>query len=261
MKTITVRAEFSGLKEFTKSLPQTFDSLGLVIHNSRNVIKKINTREGTFVVKNFKGMYFFNRLAYSLFRKSKAARSYMYSQILNEKGIITPPHVAWIDCYELGLLTSSYFVSVYYPYKTLNEIIQYYSIYDSSYKASLFHSLAAFVHKLHDLGIYHEDLSLGNILVIRALNEYQFALVDLNRIKFGPVDFRNGLRNFTTLRMSPEDLNALITEYARLSGQPPGPAKEIFWKYEKRKSFLRRVRRKIRRYTITQVEKILGQSH
>jgi serine/threonine protein kinase len=261
MKTITVREEFSALKEFTSNLPRTFDSQGFVIHNSRNVIKRIDTPQGDFVVKNFKGMYLFNRLAYSLFRKSKAARSYLYSGILNAKGIITPPHVAWIDCYKLGLLTRSYFVSIYYPYKTLQDAIQYYEIYDPSYKRLLFKNLASFIKTLHDLNIFHEDLSMGNILVIRTTKGYQFALVDLNRIKFHKVAYDNALRNFTTLRMAPDDLNSLIAEYAILCGQPAMKSQEVFWKYERRKSFLRRFRRRIRSFTLKPLEKLLDQPH
>jgi hypothetical protein len=261
MKTITVREEFLKLKEFTSGLPQTFDRLGQVIHNSRNVIKKISTAEGTFVVKHFKGMYFFNRLAYSLFRKSKAARSYLYSQILNEKGIFTPPHVGWVDCYALGLLTRSYFVSLFDPHRTLAETIQYYDIYEPDRKESLYQDLAAFVFRLHHLGIYHEDLSIGNILVIRTVKGYDFTLVDLNRIKFHPVDFKMGLRNFTTLRMHPADLNQLIAEYARLSGQRPEPSIDTFWEYEKRKSYLRRLRRRIRNYTVKPLERLMQQAH
>ena len=261
MKTVTLRREFSELKEFTSNLPKTFDGQGSIIHNGRNIIKKISTEQGVFVVKNFKGMYLFNRLAYSLFRQSKAARSYIYSRILNEKGISTPPHVAWIDCYSSGLLTRSYFVSVFDPHQTLREIIQYYDVYDPARKASLFHHLAHFVIKLHQLKIYHEDLSLGNILVTRTLKGFDFALIDLNRIKFRDVDFVAGLRNFATLRMSREDLEALISEYARLSGEKPASALKIFWKYENRKSLLRRIRKQIRYYTINQVERILNHSH
>ena len=261
MKTITLRKEFSQLEEFTSNLPKTFDGQGSIIHNGRNIIKKINTEQGAFVVKNFKGMYLFNRLAYSLFRPSKAARSYLYSRILNEKGISTPPHVAWIDCYRSGLLTRSYFVSVFDPHQTLREIIQYYDIYDPSCKSALFHHLARFVMKLHQLDVFHEDLSLGNILVTRTLKGFDFALIDLNRIKFRHVDLVTGLRNFATLRMSPADLDALISEYARLTGQNPASALKIFRKYESRKSLLRRIRKQIRYYTINQVERLLDHSH
>ena len=261
MKTVTIRNEFSELKEFTTNLPQTFDREGSVIHNGRNVIKKVNTKKGTLVVKNFKGMYFFNRLAYSLFRESKAARSYAYSRILNEKGIMTPPHVGWLDCYSGGILNRSYFVSVYEPYQTLQEIIQYYSVYDPERKNLLFQHLAQFILKLHRLDIYHEDLSLGNILVIRTINGYDFELVDLNRIKFREVPFADGLHNFATLKMAREDLNHLIDEYAKLTGHNSATAIERFWKFENRKSFLRRIRKRIRYFTIHQVERILTHSH
>lgn len=261
MKAITVRPEFSALKEFTATLPKAFDAMGCVIHNSRNVIRKVDTDHGTYVVKNFKGMYFFNRLAYSLFRKSKAARSYTYSALLNEHGIMTPPHVAWLDCYTLGLLTRSYFVSVYYPYQTLEQAIQYYDIYDPSYKEPLLHDVAAFALKLHQLGIYHEDFSLGNILVIPTTRGYTFALVDLNRIKFRAVSYDKGLRNFITLRASPDDVNAVVGEYARLCGKPVQDAIDLFWKYEQRKMSLRRRRRRFRRYTIGRLERIFDKTH
>lgn len=258
MKAYTVRDGFSELKDFTLNLPHTFDNLGVVIHNSRNVIKKIDTGQGPFVVKNFKGMYFFNRLAYSLFRPSKAVRSYNYSATLNKKGITTPPHVAWIDCYELGFLTRSYFISVYSPDETLEQVLQ---SSDSASNDELFRALAAFILKLHHLGIYHEDLSLGNILVVRKNDSYDFALVDLNRIKFRKINYQIGLRNFATLRMKPDDLHAVISEYARLSGEDPKSSIETFRRYDKRKSFLRRLRRRIRAYTIKPLEKLMNQSH
>ena len=258
MKAYIVRDGFSEFKDFTLNLPQTFDKLGEVIHNSRNVIKKIDTGQGLCVVKNFKGMYFFNRLAYSLFRPSKAVRSYNYSAALNEKGITTPQHVAWIDCYELGFLTRSYFVSVYSPDETLEQAILY-SINDADKK--LLRQLAAFILKLHRLDIYHEDLSLGNILVIKKTDGYDFALVDLNRIKFRTVTYQKGLQNFSTLRMKPSDLDTVITEYARLSGENPETSIEVFRKYDKRKSYLRRLRRRVRAYTIKPLEKLLNQTH
>lgn len=258
MKAYTVRDGFSELKEFMLDLPRTFDNNGVVIHNSRNVIKKIDTGQGPFVVKNFKGMYFFNRLAYSLFRPSKAVRSYNYSAVLNQKGITTPPHVAWIDCYKLGFLTRSYFVSVYAPNETLEQVMR--SSEEGTNPVLLRH-LAAFILKLHHLGIYHEDLSLGNILVINKNDGYDFALVDLNRIKFHKINYQKGLRNFGTLRMKDDDLRLVISEYARLSGEDAQSSIETFRRYEKRKTFLRRLRRRIRAYTITPLEKLLNQSH
>lgn len=262
MMTYKVRDQFSGLRDFTLGLSQSFDETGELIHNGRNVIKKIEIKEGAFVVKHFKGMYFFNRLAYSLFRKSKAARSFIFSQRLNEQGISTPPAVAYVDYYTSGLLAKSYFISVFWSHKTLEQTLRHYNLDGpagkvSLEKVSLLNNLAAFAHKLHGLGIYHVDFSLGNILVIETPDGYQFALVDLNRIKFGKVNYQKGLQNFNTLHTQSEEMNILIREYARLSGQPAEQSVERFWKQHDRTWYFKRLRRRIRRYTLSKVEKIL----
>lgn len=261
MDTVTVRKEFSSLKDFARELPRIFDREGEVIHNGRNVIKKIRRDGSTLVVKNFAGMYFFNRLAYSLFRKSKAERSYQYSAVLNEKGIKTPPHVGWVDCYSGGLLTRSYFVSVYYPYRTLDEMIKYYEVFHPPFKAGLIKHLAGFVHKLHSKGIYHEDLSPGNILVIRTLKGFDFALVDLNRIKFHPISHAAALKNFSTLVLPPDDTDMLIREYCKYNGQDADKAIAFLHTYQKRKTMLRGIRRSIRKYTLSPIERLLSKRH
>ena len=64
-----------------------------------------------------------------------------------------------------------------------------------------------------------------------------------------------------TLRLDRFEKSSLIREYARLSGQNPEGSVEVFRKYEERKSFLRRLRKRIRAYTVTPLEKLLGHSH
>jgi hypothetical protein len=253
-----VSEEFSDLKKFSLELPTTFDHIGAIIQDNRNVIKRISNDRGTFVVKNFKGMYFLNRLMYSFFRKSKAERSYLYSRILNDNDIKTPSPVAWLDCYKWGLLQESFFISVYYSYPTLREILQSEKGKEKSYRTSLFRDFALFTKKLHDLHIYHKDYSLGNILIIEKPEGFQFALVDLNRVRFGRVSYRKGVRNFITLEISDEDMNTLIGEYAMLSNESPQRSIETFWAVKKRSSILRRFRKKIRRYTLTPLEEMIS---
>jgi tRNA A-37 threonylcarbamoyl transferase component Bud32 len=249
--------EFAELKEFTVNLPHTFDRMGLVIENKRNVVKKVITSQGTFVIKYFKGMYFFNRLAYSFFRKSKAVRSYIYSRVLNDKGIVTPAPVAWINCYNLGLLTDSYFVSVYCPHKTLREVMESFKKGDDRCKVQLLRELAAFCVRMHMTGAYHDDFSVGNILVDQTENGYEFALVDLNRVKFQDVSYACGLRSFAKLNLPAEDLNVLIKEYAILSGESSRASADLFWKHKKQASALRRIRKKIRYYTLKPIQEVL----
>lgn len=258
MVSYSVRREFADLQEFTSSLPERFDRIGETIQDNRNVIKKITTPQGVYVVKNFKGMYFLNRLVYSLFRKSKAERSFIYSSLLNDKGIETPPPVSWINCYKWGLLAKSYFVSLYYPYQTLQQVLKSNDkISDETYRTSLYRDLAAFTLKLHQANIYHRDYSVGNIMIIPDGDHFQFALVDLNRIKFPKwISFNKALKNFTTLGIPSEDMNMVVREYAILSNQSPEVALDIFWKRKRRASTLRKLRKDLRRYTLTPLEKL-----
>jgi hypothetical protein len=258
MNPYMINEEFSELKEFALGIPKYFDSIGEIIQDHRNVIKKVATPQGTFVVKNFKGMYFFNRLAYSIFRKSKAERSYLYACLLRDKGILTPPPIAWIDCYRWGILTHSYFISMYYPYKTISEIFKQLDPNDYDAKKTLYNRVASFALTLHRLDIYHDDFSTGNILVIENPDHFSFALVDLNRVLFRKVTYRDGLQNFAKLGVPKEDLNMLIGEYAILSGQPVEKSIDAFWETRKRSDFVRSIRKNIRRYTLTPLEKIMG---
>src|SRR5690606_34509067 len=137
----------------------------------------------------------------------------------------------------------------------------FYNISDPSLKAILIDDLAAFIHTLHTRGIYHEDLSIGNILVVPTPKGFDFVLVDLNRIKFRAVPPADGLRNLTTLQLATDDMNTLIRKYAGLTGQNERAAISFFWRYQKRKHVVRRVRKRIRRYTIEPFEILLGRKH
>jgi hypothetical protein len=122
----------------------------------------------------------------------------------------------------------------------------------------LYNSVASFTLKLHRLGIYHDDFSLGNILVNENPDNPSFALVDLNRIMFRKVSYRSGLQNLTKLGFSTDDLNMLISEYAVLSGQSIERSIHTFWARKKRAEFVRSIRKNIRKYTLTPLEKLVA---
>jgi hypothetical protein len=248
-----IRNEFEVLKEFAVKLPEKFDNIGSVILDNRNVVKKVTMPEGTFVVKDFKGMYFFNRLGYSLFSISKAERSHVNSKFLNEKGISTPPHVGWIDYYSWGLLKRSFFISVYQPHETVRELLKQHNN-DKPVKISLYQHLVKFMLKLHRLGVYHDDFSLANILAEPTSDGYQFSLVDLNRVRFAKVSFRKGLHNFSKLDIPKDDLEKLISEYAIQAGRPANESVALFYADNRRILFLRNFRKKLKKYTLTPIE-------
>jgi hypothetical protein len=251
-----VSDEFAELKEFILNLPATFDNNGQVIKDNRNIIRKVSTPQGELVIKNFRGMYFFNRVAYSFFRKSKAERSYINSGILNGRGILTPPNVGWLDCYRWGLLGRSYYLCAFSPHKTFEQHLKD-NPDDQSYKRALYRHLLSFVIKLHRLGINQTDLSLGNILVIPTGEGFEFSMVDLNRVRFHKVSFRQGLQNLRKIELPLEDMNNLIREYAKQAGQSPEASLDLYWADTKRFLFLRGLRKKLRKYTLTPVEQAI----
>lgn len=253
-----VSETFKSLSQLVVELPEKFFSTGEVVYAHRNIIKRIKSTEGDLIVKNFKGMYFFNRVAFSLLAKSKAERSYLHAELLKKNGFVTPPNVAWLDRYFLGLLMESYYVSVYSPWETFQDKLKVISVEESYKRSELIRQLAAFAFKLHQANIYHNDFSVRNILIIPQDKECGFALVDLNRMYFGYLDYIKRLRNFIRLDLPEQEINLLIEEYAKLSGKPAQESIEYFWKYKRNFSAFRRTRRKIRKYTLKPIENFVS---
>lgn len=245
-----IETEFEHHKDAILRMIEDFEKNGTVIRNDRNVIKKINSPIGIFVIKCFKGMYFFNKLAYSTIRPSKAIRSYQYSKQLHEKGIIAPKPVAYVDKYQSGLLQTSYFVSVYHPYENLYELIRK----DVFEKEHLLKSIARFTKQLHEKGIYHRDYSSGNILVKKTEGDFEFALVDLNRISFFQPNYWQGLKNFSRITLPEEHVKLLIREYASLHGESPEKSISYFYSTTSRAAKWRKIRKKIRSLTLSPIE-------
>lgn len=242
-----IRDKYAHLETFTADLPKTFDGMEGVLRDYRNVIKIVDIEGVKLVIKNFRGMYFFNRLAYSLFRKSKAVRSYEYSVRLQNNGIRTPEHVSWLNSYKAGLLTESFFVSVFCAWPTLEQLMKTFNESDER-QVRILRELARFAHRLHGLGIYHRDFSAGNILVDERNGQVEFALLDLNRVRFGKV--RSGVRNFSTLQLPPTAMELLLRAYAGESGDNPDALVHGFRRYSQRKSSLRKFRKTLRRNTL-----------
>ncbi|MBT1701896.1 lipopolysaccharide kinase InaA family protein [Chryseosolibacter indicus] len=257
MKRFYIDSEFTGLRSWILNLPETFNEMGTVMKDNRNILRKTKEAGQEIVVKDFKGMYFLNRLAYSLFAKSKAEKSFNHSAILNERGIATPQHIAWVNCYRWGILTRCYFISIFSPAQTFIETIN--ELKDSAphLKEKLLRDFAGFAKKLHKSEIYHKDFSNGNVLVTKADDRFEFSLVDLNRIKFFPVNYVQGLKNFATLGLTQEDLYTIIEEYALLRNEDVSSSIKILEEYRQRKSYRRSIRKKLRKLTITRIENLM----
>lgn len=206
---VVIHPEFNFLREYIEQLPQRFESLNEVLYKDRNVIKADEVSSLKVVIKSYRRIYLTNRIRYSFFYPSKAERAYTYGLELLKKGFFTPQPVAFVECYENGLLAQSYFVSLYSDFVPLSSMI-------AEDEDLLMTDLAQFTYRLHQQGIYHRDFSKGNVLFKKQGDRFQFALIDNNRMRFGKFSYSRRLKNFRRLGLSDAQLIRVAKEYARL---------------------------------------------
>ena len=77
--------------------------------HKRNVVEKVCMQGKDYVVKTYKRPNFFNRLAYTYLRKSKAKRAFLNALHLLELGIETPAPVAYIEYCHWTLIAVIFF--------------------------------------------------------------------------------------------------------------------------------------------------------
>ncbi len=214
---ITISDNYRQWRNFLLAIPPRMDSEGTWIYGGRrNLIKSFPSPDGiTLVVKCYHRPKGINMLVYSLgIRKPKGERAYRYAAILNSHGVETPEPVAYIENRHCGLLLDSYLITLQCPYKhrlyEMGDAKQ--EMYEPMAKA-----LARFAAHMHDEEILHLDFSPGNILWDKDSSEnYHFALVDINRMRFGRVSMKAGCKSFARLWGPKKFIEMLVSEYARL---------------------------------------------
>jgi len=211
--TYLLNPKYKHLKDFLINIENNFNDSNETIHKARNELKIIELNGIKFVVKSFKIPHFANRIAYTYFREGKARKSYKNAVKLIEKEIETPEPIGIIEFFTLGLLSKSYFISLYEPYTfTIREVFHH-KVEDVN---EILKEFAKFTYNLHKKGVWHVDYSLGNILVTKKHNSYQFSLVDINRMEFKTIHSYEGLKNLNKFwPKNDKDLPLLAKEYAK----------------------------------------------
>ncbi|MDR0733061.1 MAG: hypothetical protein LBF08_03230 [Dysgonamonadaceae bacterium] len=208
-----INPAFDYLTSFVEAIPDVFGKEGETIHNARNHVKIFDANNEKLVVKSFKIPFFFNRIIYTCFRPSKAERSYKHAMKLIERQINTSQPVAYIENRANGLLTGSYYVSIYKEYPGNLQEFRYHTLEE---KKDLAIAFARFTAELHEKAIFPLDYSPGNILYEKTGDEYHFCLVDLNRMRFMPVDPKTGAYGLRRLWGNEETIAFIAREYARV---------------------------------------------
>lgn len=203
-----------------------------IIYNGRNEIGVVNG----LCIKSFKKPGRVKALIYGTVRHPKAERAFFAAGRLRELGIDTPAPRALVICSKGLSISRTYYVCDYYTdYQTLR------GVESRADFSELAHALAAFMKKIHAAGVLLKDFSIGNVLFRRnEAGEFEFAVVDINRIRFGVNDRRKLLSAFGKILETREGVQRLAEEYA---AGTPFAAEDLVEIYDRTQKSLLRARR------------------
>lgn len=214
---IIINPKYEYLREDILQIPKEFDKqTGEILYEARNILKSVELGGIKVVIKSFHQPKFFNRIIYSFIRKSKALRSYLFSEKLLECNIPAPTPIACIINFKNGLITNSYYINKYEEADTVRELM------GGSVKGNedLLNDFTDFLIHTHYQGILHLDLSPGNILFKKGSNgKYKFFLIDVNRMKLDTyVGMKEASHNLRRLCTSSEISGYIARRYAQHKG-------------------------------------------
>ena len=206
--------------------------------------KKNNNIEKTAIkkmvnVKKFKQKDFITNFFYK-FKGSKAKRSYEYAKKLLEYKIKTPEPIAYFDDFvNENNKKNSYYISeelkydftcreVFWPedierdkaeqgenYKISEETERMLAKVEKN-REKIIIQFAKFSFDLHENGVEFEDYSPGNVLIKDKSGNYEFYLVDLNRMKFGvKLNLDKRMKNVSRMMEDEKIAKIFANEYAK----------------------------------------------
>ena len=239
---IVLAPKYEEWREWISSLPQTFESSGTVIYDARNQIRRMSAPDGSLLcVKRYHKPLFINKYIYRFIRPSKARRAYENGLYILAHGVGTPEPIAYIEEYELGGLGYSYLIT------RRSELTHINREFTLAYKPELDDTivpLAKFTAHMHNEGILHEDFSPGNILWDKINGEYQFEIIDINRMSFGKVDLQTGCRSIQRICARSYFFDIFADAYAETRGMDKTECRkwiqyyrDKFWKNGKKADY------------------------
>ncbi|MEZ4793269.1 MAG: lipopolysaccharide kinase InaA family protein [Gelidibacter sp.] len=208
--------KFESKKSLILELIVHFNEEGTaVLESGRNMIKSFELDGEKINIKSFKTPNPFNSIVYKFIRKSKAERSFEYAQRLLDAGILTPFPIAYIEEFSALGLQNSYYVSEHIDYDfDFRDLIHRPKFPD---RVHILQQFTEFTFKLHENKVNFYDHSPGNTLIVKKENhQYDFYLIDLNRMSFETMDFNKRMHNFRRLWLSKTMVKIMSDTYAKL---------------------------------------------
>ncbi|MCH5219981.1 MAG: hypothetical protein J1F20_05360 [Muribaculaceae bacterium] len=233
-----------------EGMPSRAESL----YSGRNHIYKIPIGEEAVNVKSFRRPSVFNSLVYTNFRKSKARRSYENALYLIAHDLPTPAPIAWIEKKSGGRLSESYYICEQSPYENNLRI---WEKWDEATRDKVLYKYARLMVKIHEAGVWHHDLSPGNILwTDTADDDIKFHIVDLNRMTLlnRPLNTKERFSNFRNINLVSAETARLARHYADAVGMSPDKAEQLAVKTladdRKRKERLHKIKKIIKMFHV-----------
>lgn len=208
-----VNPDYSHLSAFIKHIPEDFGKTGKVLHTGRNELRVIECDGVKLVAKSFNKITLANRLIFAASRWSKANKTYNNAIKLINRKISTPAPVAYINIYNKGLLVNCYYICLFSEYRSVEELFLL-PITEAE------EGLKAFAHYtvgLYKAGVYHGDYNLSNVLYQQSGHNFDFTLIDINRMQFRSYSKKRGLHSLRRLQLPIEKLSIVVAEFARES--------------------------------------------
>lgn len=217
---------YRGCRAQIEELPQRLDREGVTLHSGRNLIKQLwiagsGGEPIEVAVKAFAVPARARGFVYANLRRSKARRCMINARKLAQMGLGTPDPVACIEYVDYRCLRRSYYVCRYWPHDQDLTALLYRGVPSGADAQVLLEALARFTAAQHDRGVLHLDYNPGNILVRSEGDGFEFALVDLNRLRFRYLDIGDRMSGLARLTTKDDCLRIIGRRYARLYGVDP----------------------------------------
>ncbi len=214
---------------------------GDTLHWGRNYLyaSELETEAGPLpvVVKQFRNQGFRARLSRHL-KGSKATRSWRAAQAVIDAGVATPAPILLIESEAVD--GPSFFVSEKVPdfiearyfFRALQEGIER-QAFPQIEAEMLVGGVGQMLRRLHDAGIWHRDVSVGNLLIVpggKASDPPTVYLIDLNRAQLDrPLTVGRRTRDLCRLRIFDPHLQEVLLRSYWGQGDADSPWKR--WLY------------------------------
>ena len=243
-KFFLIRDKYIKYKDEIINVIENIDSNGIVIKDFRNTVKNVNIDNLKINVKCFKKPNFFNRIIYTFFRSSKASRSFYFANKLRNMGINSPYPICYYEKLKFGIIQQSFYVSKNINYDfDLDYIFINKKLKD---RDNLIKKFTKFTFRLHENGVMFLDHSRSNTIIKKNNNNYKFYLIDLNRMKFKKLSFKQRCRNFRRLKMDDELIEKVSLYYSEMINRDNRLIFDMIKKYSVNFENNRRLRKKVK---------------